>query len=135
MSGLIGSLLLLLGVIAMTTLVVASRRRLPPAWLIEGRAGELVPLAAIGLLVVGFGYTLHFVATLASQSVVTLQAALLLATPVSAWGTWRLLASNRAFHALLEQPSAVVPFPRPAGTPPREPTTPRHPETRLQRAA
>ncbi len=129
MSGLIGSLLLLLGVLAMTTAISASRRRHPPGWLIEGFGGEAISLATVTLLGFGAGYTLHFIATLGTQHLVTLQTAVLLATPLTCWGAWRLLASRQAFTALLDEEASVLPLPS------QESTTPRRPEGHLKRIA
>jgi len=132
MSGFIASFLLLLGVLTLAAAISASRRPHPPRWLIEGFSGEAISLASVGLLSFGIGYAIHFIATLAGQSLVLLQVAVLLATPVSCWAAWRLLAARQSFRAMLDGKAEVVPLPT---TPPEQPTTPRRPDGNLPRAA
>ena len=132
MSGFIASFLLLLGVLTVAVAISASRRRHPPKWLIEGFSGEAISLASVGLLSFGVGFAIHFLATLGEQSLLLLQVPVLLATPVTCWAVWRLLATRRSFRAVLEGQAEVIALPT---TPPEQPTTPRRPDGKLPRAA
>lgn len=109
MSGFIASILLTAAFLLLAFSLTAARSPNPPDWLVDGFTGEAVSLAIVGTLSFGFGYLLHFLATITTQALLPLQAAAVLATPLVSWLLWRRLQGwTRVANALTESAKVLT---------------------------